>query len=131
MKKVIYVILVLIVLGLIVTFNKKDPVTQTTDTAPEETVTNEQAATFTGTISTVDTGCFADAVCSVTVDGKKVILVTGMRLGAPEEVGTLKGVASIGDLEAKIGSSAKVYAAKTTDGEYTLYGNTDYYVEVL
>jgi hypothetical protein len=131
MKKIMYVIVVLVVVGVIMSFNKKDTVTEITGRPSEETANNEQAATFTGTISAVDTGCFADAVCSVTVGGKKVILVTGMRLGAPQEVGTLKGVESIGDLEAKIGSNAKVYAAKTTDGEYTLYGDADYYVEVL
>ena len=88
---------------------------------------------FTGTISAVDTGCFVDAACTVTVDGKKVIILTGMRiLGAePPEVGSLKGVDSIGDLEKMKGQEARVYAAKLADGSYTLYGKSEYYVEVL
>ena len=46
-------------------------------------------------------------------------------------VGKLIGVASIGDLEQKIGQDANVYAGLTPEGDYTLYGNSKYYVEVL
>lgn len=131
MKKIIYVVIVLAVVALVIAYNKKEEPVVTV--APEEQtpVANDQEATFSGEISAVDTGCFVDAICSVTVDGKKVILLTGMRLGEVPEVGTLKGVESIGDLEAKIGSRANVYAAKAPEGEYTLYGSTKYYVEVL
>lgn len=89
--------------------------------------------TFTGTISAVSTACFADGICSVTVDGKEVILLAGLRVAPVPAVGTLKGVDSIGDLEKEIGSKARVYAAKTSEGDadYTLYGNASYYVEVL
>jgi hypothetical protein len=134
MKKIIYVIVVLLIIGLIISYSKKEAPVDTQTNNPSNVPQDENdgtAATFTGTISAVDTGCFADAECSVTVDGKKVVILTGMRLGAPQEVGTLKGVESIGDIEAKIGSQAKVYAAKTADGSYTLYGSGDYYVEVL
>lgn len=93
----------------------------------------EKAETFTGTISAVDTACFADGVCSVTVAGKKVILLTGMRMGTIPPVGSLTGVESIGDLEAKIGSKAEVYAPPTiqSGADYTLYGSTSYYVNVI
>lgn len=95
-------------------------------------VTGTDLQTFSGTISAVDTGCFVDATCSVTVDGKKIILVQGGRGLAPETVvGRLIGVDSIGDLEQKIGEHANVYAGLTTDGNYTLYGNSSYYVEVV
>lgn len=91
------------------------------------------SATFTGTISAVNTGCFADGICSVTIHGKEVILLAGFRVPPIPEVGSLKGVDSIGDLENEIGSKAEVYAAPTTEGdaEYTLYGSTSYYVKVL
>lgn len=85
--------------------------------------------TFTGTISAFDTACFADGVCSVTVGGKVVIIQAGYRINVPP-VGSLTGVESIGDLDKKIGHVADVYAAKTKTGEYTLYGNTSYYVKV-
>jgi peptidoglycan hydrolase-like protein with peptidoglycan-binding domain len=62
-----------------------------------ESMSSDKAETFTGTISAVDTACFADGVCSVTVDGKKVILLAGLRVNIPP-VGSLQGVESIGDL---------------------------------
>lgn len=87
---------------------------------------------FKGTIDAVSTACFADGICSVTVDGKEVILLAGLRVNVPP-VGSLLGVDSIGDLEKEIGSKAEVYAAETEEGdaEYTLYGSTEYYVKVV
>lgn len=95
-------------------------------------VTGLPEQTFSGTITAVDTGCFVDAVCSVSVDGKKVIVVMGRMLGEQQSVGKLLGVESIGDVEGKIGAHANVYAATTTTpGEWTLYGNENYYIEVV
>lgn len=104
--------------------------------AKTRAVVNENmttATTFTGKISAVDTACFADGVCSVTVGGKKVILTSGLRIAPIPPVGTLQGVESIGDLENEIGSEAEVYAATATDEgyDYTLYGSTSYYVKVV
>lgn len=98
-----------------------------------ELTTPEETETFTGTISAVDTGCFADGICSVTVDEKEVVLLAGLRAVPAPQIGTLTGVDSIGDLEGKIGARAEVYAAKTGEGDapYTLYGSTAYYVKVL
>jgi hypothetical protein len=95
-------------------------------------VTGSDTETFSGTLSAVDTGCFADAVCSVTVDGKKVILVKGGR-GLPPDtvVGRLIGVENIGDLQTRIGAFVNVFAGRTPEGDFTLYGNSDYYVEVV
>lgn len=81
---------------------------------------------FEGTIQSYSTACFADGECSVTIDGKKVVTTIGW---SQETVGTVRGIPDFGSLETKIGSHAKVYAKKTTDG-YTLYGNTNYYIEV-
>ncbi len=93
---------------------------------------SHHAPTFSGTISAVDTGCFADGVCSVTIGGKNVILLSGFRI-SPPAVGSLKGVDSIGDLGSRIGATANVYAATTSGSaaDYTLYGSKDYYVEVV
>lgn len=87
---------------------------------------------FTGTLSAVDTSCFADGICSATVGGKKIILLAGLRVNVPP-VGSVRGVASIGDLEGKLGSTVRVYGAKATEEgyDYTLYGDSDYYVEVM
>ena len=85
---------------------------------------------FTGKVENFDTGCFVDATCSVTISGKKVILVTGGRSMGPASVGSLLGVESIGDIDKKIGSQAEVYADKLSDNEYSLYGDKDYYVKI-
>lgn len=95
-------------------------------------VTGSDKETFSGTIEAVDTGCFYDAVCSVTVSGKKIILIAGGRGLPPDtKVGRLIGVDSVGDLEQKIGEHANVYATTTPEGDYSIYGNDNYYVEVV
>ena len=85
---------------------------------------------FTGKVEDVDTGCFVDATCSVTISGKKVILVTGGRSMGPKEIGKLIGAEDIGDIEKKIGRDAEVYADKLSENEYSIYGNKDYYVKI-
>lgn len=84
--------------------------------------------TFTGTLEAIDTGCFADGVCSATVDGKVVVVLIGWNRDA---VGQIIGVESIGDLETVIGKEVEVYAAPTDDGGFTLIGNTEYYIKVV
>ena len=87
-------------------------------------VTTEQ---FEGTITAVSTGCFSDGECSISVDGKKVITTLGWTGGA---LGSIRGtVQSVGEAETKIGHTAKVFAKKINGG-YTLYGSTEYYIEV-
>lgn len=90
---------------------------------------NLETSSFEGVIQAVSTACFSDGECSVTIDGKKVVTTIGW---SQQVVGSIKGsVNSIGDIEtSKIGARAKVYAKKTTDG-YTLYGSTEYYIEVF
>lgn len=83
---------------------------------------------FSGNVESVSTACFHDAVCDVVVSGKKVVLVAGFR--QQSSVGTFKGVPTIESIGKCIGSSANVYAKKIDDG-YTLYGSTDYYVEIV
>jgi hypothetical protein len=93
-------------------------------------ITGTDGETFSGTITAFSTDCFADGICSVSVDGKRVIVMAGFRM-SPPPVGKLIGVDSIGDLEGKIGWHANVYATTTPEGDYTLYGNENYYVEVV
>lgn len=82
--------------------------------------------TFEGTITAYSTTCFSDGVCSISVDGKKVVTTIGR---SQEVLGEVRGIADFSMIEGKIGSHAKVYAKKTTDG-YTLYGSKDYYLQV-
>ncbi|MDB5238973.1 MAG: hypothetical protein JWO00_308 [Candidatus Parcubacteria bacterium] len=132
MKKNIYVVLglaVILVVGVCVAMNA----TPGSVSGPHgKLVTGSDAETFSGTISAVDTSCFSDGICSVMVDTKKVILVKGGRgLSPTTTVGRLLGVDSIGDLEQKIGQHANVYATTTPEGDYSIYGSSDYYVEVV
>ncbi len=86
------------------------------------------AETFTGTLTEVNTGCFADGECYVMVDGKHVTLLRGW---SQDTVGSvIGGDNSIGGLEAFIGSEVEVYAKKTGLNAYTLYGDAAYYVKV-
>lgn len=84
------------------------------------------AETFEGTITAYSTACFADGECSITVDGKKVITTIGW---SQQIVGKVLGIPDFGSIEQKVGSRAKVYAKKVSDG-YTLYGSESYYVQV-
>lgn len=85
------------------------------------------APSLTGTITAVNTGCFSDGECSVTVGGQKVILLVGWYQG---KVGKIIGADSIGDLENYIGATATVFAGKNDAGDYTLLGNEMFYIQV-
>jgi hypothetical protein len=104
-------------------------------------ITGSPEETFSGTIKAVNTGCFADGICSVTVDDKEVIVLQGFRgMGDDVKLGRIIGADSIGDIETMIGQHANVYASSVKDEFfsdssgmkfYTLYGNNDYYIEIL
>jgi hypothetical protein len=84
---------------------------------------------FSGVLSEVNTGCYADGECYVVVDGKHVTVLWGW---TNEVVGDVHGVDDgFGSLEKMIGGKILVYANKLDDGSYTLYGAADYFVEPL
>jgi hypothetical protein len=87
-----------------------------------------KAANFTGTLQSVNTGCFSDGECFVTIDGKHVTVLMGW---SHETVGSIIGAPSIGDLEAYVGKRVEVYAKDNMDGTYTLYGSEGFYVKVV
>jgi hypothetical protein len=87
-----------------------------------------QAVPFTGTLEAVNTGCFADGECFITVDGKHVTAIMGW---SQETVGSLVGVEGFGDLEQYLGKSVEVSAQEVETGKYTLYGSESYYIKVL
>lgn len=84
------------------------------------------AEKFEGTITAYSTGCFVDGICSISVDGKVIVTTRGW---SQEIVGKVTGVEDFGSVEKKIGSRAEVYAKKTSEG-YTLYGSSDYYINI-
>lgn len=132
MKKYIYIVIAILIIGAGV-YALSSSTKNTLGDAPQgKLVTGSDTETFSGTITAVNTGCFSDMICSVTVDDKEIILVKGGRgMPADTKVGTLIGVESIGDLEGKIGAHANVYATTTPEGDYSLYGSDLYYVEVV
>ncbi len=84
---------------------------------------------FTGKLKEVNTGCFSDGECYIVVDSKHVTVLWGW---TEETVGSIRNEeGGIGELEKHIGSSTMVYANKLSDGTYTLYGNAEYYVELM
>ena len=99
-----------------------------TTTVTTETPGKLKADTFTGTLTKVDTGCFADGECYVEVDGKKVTALVGFSQAI---VGSVMGVEGFGDLESYIGKKVEVYAQDNSDGTYTLYGSAGFYIKVL
>lgn len=86
------------------------------------------AAVFTAPLEEVNTGCFADGECYVVVGGRHVTVLVGRRAGP---VGSLIGVASIGDLEPLVGRMFEVVAHPNSDGTYTLYGDADYHLALV
>lgn len=75
----------------------------------------------------MNTGCFADGECFITIDGKHVTTTWGW---TQEIVGSVKGVEGFGDLEQHIGKQVEVYANKLENGDYTLYGDASYFIEL-
>jgi hypothetical protein len=105
------------------------PIIDAAPTAPDTPpATKLKADTFTGTLTKVDTGCFADGECYIEVDGKKVTAIMGF---SQEVAGSVMGVEGFGDLESYIGKPVEVYAQDNSDGTYTLYGSAGFYIKVL
>ncbi len=132
---------VIVVLGLILVLSKpketvapavENELTEATDTTKPTSETPPagklKADTFTGTLTKVDTGCFADGECFVEVDGKKVTALIGF---SRDEVGSVIGVEGFGDLESYIGKKVEVYAQDNSDGTYTLYGSKGFFIKVI
>lgn len=87
---------------------------------------NATTEVFEGVVTAYSTACFSDGVCSISVDGKKVVTTVGW---SQQTVGQVKGIPDFGSIANNVGAHAKVYAMKAEDG-YTLYGSSDYYVQI-
>lgn len=103
-----------------------------TQTGPETSVTPStpdklKVANFSGVLSEVNTGCFADGECFAVIGGKHITTTLGWR---QEVVGSIRGVDSIGDMEKHIGEQFEVYAQDKGDGTYTLYGSEGFYIQL-
>ena len=104
-----------------------EPVLTASTTTPPEPNTTSDTKTFSGILEDVNTGCFADGECYVSVSGVHVTTLLGRR---QEVVGRVIGVPGFGDLENFIGEQVEVNAKKLADGTYTLYGNEGFYIKL-
>lgn len=134
MKKIIYGLLIVVVIGLITfmfTNNKTEAPTNLGNQEPLEFPIQEQGAVmpaeqnpeiFTGSYDNYKTDCFFDATCSAIIGGKEVITILGW---SREISGTFE------DPDLPFGTQLEVYANKIDDMTYTLYGSEDYYIREI
>lgn len=76
---------------------------------------------FSGIVEEVDTGCYADGVCFMTVDGQKVVFGLGW---SRSEWGEVEPVEPIMDY---VGKRVLVYCKRHED-DCRLEGSADYYI---
>lgn len=133
MKIINLVLLVLIVIGTYLLFTQDKWVAPLTNyiLSFDKSEDFKTGSRWTGKINAVKTDCLFDGICSVTVSGVEVVVIQGMvALNEGEEVGTLRGVESIGDMQKYIGKEANVFARRINNQLFTLYGNNDFYIEL-
>lgn len=127
-------LLVLIIIGVGMLLTQKTWVPKLTNYLLKDEMTKNESkvgSKWTGKINSVKNDCIFDGVCSITVSGVEVIVVQGMvALQEGEEVGTLRGAASVGDMKKYVGKEANVFARKISNDLFTLYGNSEFYIEL-
>lgn len=89
--------------------------------------------TFTGKITSINNGCWADGFCSITVDGSKHVLGQAGGFRSPKEV-IVRGESEINFSQGNsnlIGKRVEVFAKVSENNRYTIYGSEDYYIRLL
>ena len=87
-------------------------------------------ARFSGTVTTIDCGCWSDGVCSIAVNGKMILFGRGWSGSTWGAIEGLRGC------EESVGMSAEVFARKDLGASfglpdtYSLEGSQDYYVRL-
>lgn len=102
-------------------------------TMPSPTNTT-QSVKFTGIITEINNGCWADGICSIKVDNKWIVAeIGGLRSpnSKPEIRGSLTGINFSQDTNKYIGKSVEVYTKQTDGDNFTIYGNENYYIKLL
>ncbi len=133
MKIVNIILLVLIVIGTYLLFTQDKWVTPLTNyiLSFENNEDLKTGSRWTGKINAVKTDCIFDGICSVTVSDVEVVVVQGMvALEEGAEVGKLIGAESVSDVSKYIGKEANVFARKIGNNVYSLYGNSEFFIEI-
>ena len=128
-------LLILIIIGLGLLFTQDRWVTPFVNyilkSQGEEPVMDDKGTKWSGKITAIQNDCEDDGICSITVDGKVVIISNGMTLaGGPNDIMgkvTEDGGAFTNN---RVGKMAQVYAGKVSNGVYTIYGNKDFYIKI-
>ena len=76
---------------------------------------------FIGTVDSIDTGCYADGVCSMMIDGKQVVWLRGWSRA------TWGQVQQPPDVGEYVGKEVEVWC-KVEDDHCTLEGNAGYFI---
>ena len=76
---------------------------------------------FVGTVDSIDTGCYADGVCSMQVDGKQVVWMRGWSRAT---WGQVQQPPDVGDY---VGKQVEVWC-KVEEDHCTLEGNAAYFI---
>lgn len=134
MKFIRIFLLVLIIIGIGLLLTQKTWVPKLTNyLLKDELSVNETkiGSRWTGKIDSVKNDCIFDGICSVTVSGVEVIVVQGMiPLAEGEEVGQLRDVESVSDMQKYIGKEANVFARKISSDLFSIYGNKEFFIEL-
>lgn len=133
MKKLNIILLILIIIGLGLIATQKYWV----DSLVNYILTFDKLAhsdedKWSGKVTSVDNSCIFDGVCSLTVEGKIVIISDGFR--APEkdfEYGDISSINDLGGVDKALGKKVSIYAKKNLDGTYTIKGSTAYYIKLI
>jgi hypothetical protein len=81
---------------------------------------------FRGRVTDIDTGCYVDGICAMTIAGKRVIFGQGMTAADPP-VGQLIGVPAP---EQFLGKEVEVYG-RLVGNSGTIIGRPEYYIKIV
>jgi len=95
-----------------------------------------QGVKFTGIVTEINYGCWADGICSIKVDDKWITAeIGGLRPpnSEPEIRGNLIGISFSQETNKYLGKRVEVYAKQLeNDKNYlTIYGDSNYYIKLL
>lgn len=88
----------------------------------------ERGLLFVGELQKIDDGCLSGEECSFVVEQRKIIAPVVIE---DAEVGEVKGVSELVELEASVGELVEIYAQELDDKTYTLYGSNQFYAKLL
>lgn len=133
MKALNIFLLVLIIVGVILLFTQDKWVPKVVNYLLGSQVDNKVEyidSKWTNKITAVDDSCADDGVCTMTIGGVKVITTIGKMTGyETEPLGQIIGLD--GSYRKQIGKTANVYARKISNTEFTLYGNENFFIEII